>query len=318
MAATPDGGGYWLVASDGGVFAFGDAAFHGSTGATPLDAPIVGMAATPDGGGYWLVASDGGVFAFGDAAFEGSAAGRPLVQPVIGVAPFPHGLGYWMVEGAPLAGKVVAIDPGHNGGNGADPAFINAPVFNGRSEEACDTSGTATDSGYTEAQFNFNVAEYLAADLRAQGATVVLTRNSNTGVGPCVTQRAAIGNDAHADAAVAIHADGGPPGGRGFTVLEPVADGPNDGVIGASDVLGADLRGSFPGTGEPVSSYDGVNGIQARDDLGGLNLTTVPKVFVECANMRNPTDASLVVSTAWQQRAAGAIDNGIREFLLTR
>ena len=72
MAATADGGGYWLVASDGGVFAFGDARFYGSTGSIRLNRPVVGMAATPDGGGYWLVASDGGVFAFGDARFYGS------------------------------------------------------------------------------------------------------------------------------------------------------------------------------------------------------------------------------------------------------
>ncbi len=65
MATTPDGEGYWLVASDGGVFAFGDAAFYGSTGDIQLNQPIVGMAATPDGHGYWLVASDGGIFAFG-------------------------------------------------------------------------------------------------------------------------------------------------------------------------------------------------------------------------------------------------------------
>jgi N-acetylmuramoyl-L-alanine amidase len=276
------------------------------------------MAATPDGGGYWLVASDGGVFSFGNASFEGSAAGTRLAQPVIGVVGFPGGSGYWMVEGASLAGKVVTIDPGHNGGNGDDPAYINAPIFNGRTEEACDTTGAATDGGYTEAQFNFNVAEYLAADLRAQGATVVLTRDSNTGVGPCVTQRAAIGNNAHSDAAVSIHADGGPPGGRGFAILEPVADGPNDAVIGSSAALGTDLRDSFlTGTGEPVSSYDGVNGIQPRDDLGGINLTTVPKVFIECANMRNATDAALLVNPAWQQRAANAIDSGITEFLET-
>ena len=71
MAATPDGGGYWLVASDGGIFTFGDARFFGSMGCTPLNQPIVGMAATPDGGGYWLVASDGGIFAFGDARLLG-------------------------------------------------------------------------------------------------------------------------------------------------------------------------------------------------------------------------------------------------------
>ena len=77
MAATPSGHGYWLVASDGGIFAYGDAAFYGSTGAMHLNAPIVGMAATPTGGGYWLVASDGGIFSFGDAAFHGSMGGSP-------------------------------------------------------------------------------------------------------------------------------------------------------------------------------------------------------------------------------------------------
>src|SRR6202044_2462140 len=74
MAATPDGKGYWLVASDGGIFTFGDALFFGSTGPIHLNQPIVGMAATPDGKGYWLVASDGGIFTFGDAPFLGTLA----------------------------------------------------------------------------------------------------------------------------------------------------------------------------------------------------------------------------------------------------
>ena len=72
MAATPDGGGYWMVAADGGIFAFGDAPFYGSTGSIHLNQPIVGMAPTPDGGGYWMVAADGGIFTFGDAPFYGS------------------------------------------------------------------------------------------------------------------------------------------------------------------------------------------------------------------------------------------------------
>ncbi len=96
VAATPDGGGYWLVASDGGVFAFGDARFSGSMGGVHLSQPVVGMAATPDGGGYWLVASDGGVFAFGDARFSGSMGGVHLNQPVVGMAS-PDGGGYWLV-----------------------------------------------------------------------------------------------------------------------------------------------------------------------------------------------------------------------------
>jgi hypothetical protein len=79
--------GYWQVASDGGVFSYGDAKFHGSAGGLTLNKPVVGMAATPDGGGYWLVASDGGVFSYGDAKFYGSTGGRILNKPVVGMAP---------------------------------------------------------------------------------------------------------------------------------------------------------------------------------------------------------------------------------------
>ncbi|HET9444295.1 MAG TPA: LpqB family beta-propeller domain-containing protein [Acidimicrobiales bacterium] len=92
-------GGYWLVASDGGVFTFGDAGFFGSTGSLRLNRPVVGMAATPAGQGYRLVASDGGVFTFGDAAFLGSTGDLVLNQPVVGMAsaPAPAGHGYWLV-----------------------------------------------------------------------------------------------------------------------------------------------------------------------------------------------------------------------------
>jgi N-acetylmuramoyl-L-alanine amidase len=215
-----------------------------------------------------------------------------------------------------LDGKVILVDPGHNGGNFTAASVINQLIWNGRESETCDTTGAETDSGYTEAQFNWNVARYLTADLRAAGATVVLTRTSNTGVGPCVTRRAALGNQAHASVAVSIHADGGPPGGRGFAILEPVADGINDAIIGPSARLGTDLRNRFAaGTGEPVSSYDGINGIQPRDDLAGTNLSTVPKVFIECANMRNAADAALVTSPAWQAKAARAIAAGLTRFL---
>jgi N-acetylmuramoyl-L-alanine amidase len=218
-----------------------------------------------------------------------------------------------------LDGKVVLVDPGHNGGNFDAPSVINRLIWNGRESETCDTTGSETDGGYTEAQFNWNVARYLTADLRAAGATVVLTRTSNTGVGPCVTERAALGNKAHANAAVSIHADGGPPGGRGFAILEPVADGINNAIIGPSARLGTDLRNAFAaGTGEPISSYDGVDGIQPRDDLAGVNLSTVPKVFIECANMRNATDAALITSPAWQAKAARAIAAGLTRFLTQR
>ncbi|MDA8368226.1 MAG: hypothetical protein M0Z62_14945 [Actinomycetota bacterium] len=97
MARTPDGKGYWIVASDGSVFSYGDAAFHGSMGGKVLNKPIVGMAATPDGGGYWLVATDGGIFSFGDAKFYGSTGALTLNKPIVGMAAVPGGGGYWLV-----------------------------------------------------------------------------------------------------------------------------------------------------------------------------------------------------------------------------
>jgi len=89
MAPTPNGTGYWMVGSDGGVFSSGTAGFYGSAGSLKLNAPIVGMAATPDGGGYWFVASDGGVFNYGDAGFYGSMGGQPLNKPIVGMAATP-------------------------------------------------------------------------------------------------------------------------------------------------------------------------------------------------------------------------------------
>ena len=320
MAATPGGGGYWLVASDGGIFAYGNAGFFGSTGSLRLNAPIVAMASAPGGAGYWLAAADGGVFTYGSAAYAGSLAGTTLPAPVVDLAAMPDGTGYWLVVGSePLAGKVVGIDPGHNGLNYTASGIINQPVFNGTGYEPCDTTGTETASGYTEAQYNFNVASYLAADLRAEGATVVLTRPNNDGVGPCVTTRAAIINDAHADVAVDIHADGGPVDGRGFAVLEPVADGPNNGVIASSAAFATILRDAFEAaTPMPVSTYDGVDGLQPRSNLAGLNLTTVPKVLIECGNMQNATDAAILETPQFQQQAAAAMATAITEFLTGR
>jgi N-acetylmuramoyl-L-alanine amidase len=219
----------------------------------------------------------------------------------------------------PLAGRIVGIDPGHNGGNFNDPGYLGRQIWNGREVENCDTTGTATAGGYTEARFNFNVASYLRADLIAAGAKVVMTRHSDHGVGPCVTTRAEIINRAHADVAIDIHADGGPVSGRGFAVLEPVADGPNDKVIRASLRFGADVRAALlKYTSMPASDYDGRNGLTFRGDLAGLNLTTVPKVLVECGNMPNATDARLLTTPRFQRQLARAFTAAIIAFLARR
>ncbi len=218
--------------------------------------------------------------------------------------------------GQPLAGKIVGIDPGHNGLNYTDPSFLNQQIWNGHNYEGCDTTGTETNSRYTEAQFNFNVAQYLKADLQSEGAKVVLTRATNAGVGPCVNTRAFMLDDAHANISVDIHADGGPATGRGFAILEPVNDGWNKGVIASSAAFGNLVRQRFSSvTGMPVSNYDGVNGISLRNDLAGLNLTYQPKVLIECGNMRNATDAALLTSVAFQQKAALAMALAITDYL---
>ena len=97
MSPTATGLGYWLVASDGGIFTFGDTRFYGSTGAINLRKPIVGMSVTPSGKGYWLVASDGGIFTFGDARFYGSTGAINLRKPIVGMSVTPSGKGYWLV-----------------------------------------------------------------------------------------------------------------------------------------------------------------------------------------------------------------------------
>jgi hypothetical protein len=121
---APPNSSYWEVASDGGIFTFGNATFYGSMGGKPLNRPIVGMAATPDENGYWLVASDGGIFNYGDAGFFGSTGGTRLVAPVVGMARTPDGGGYWLVASD---GGVFSYGDAHfYGSMGGKP--LNRPI----------------------------------------------------------------------------------------------------------------------------------------------------------------------------------------------
>lgn len=211
----------------------------------------------------------------------------------------------------------VTIDPGHNGRNFTNPSFINHQVDAGGFRKACDTTGTATNDGrLTEAAFNFDVARRLRADLRAGGARVVLTRKDNRGVGPCIDRRAAIGNRARSNAAISIHADGAAASGRGFhvTSVSPRRARSRAAVTG-SRRLARIVRDALVKAGMRPSNYIGRRGLIERDDLGGLNLSTVPKVLLEVGNMRNASDARLLKSAAFRARLARALDRAIATFV---
>lgn len=221
----------------------------------------------------------------------------------------------------PLSGKTVVIDPGHNPRNHLHTAEIGRQVDIGTTHKECDTTGTSTNAGYAEAEFTLDVAHRMRTLLKAQGAKVVLTYDNDRPFGPCVDERARIGNKAGADAVVSVHADGSAAGNRGFHVILPasVRGGGADTskIVGPSRDLGTRIAGLFVrATGSAPSNYIGGNtGLDTRKDLGGLNLSTVPKVFIECGNMRDAKDAALLTSASWRQKAAQGISDGISSYL---
>lgn len=210
-----------------------------------------------------------------------------------------------------LKGKVIVLDPGHNGGK-----LLGHQVNIGNGYKSCDTTGTDTKAGYTEHEYAWDVSKRLRKLLVAEGAKVILTRQNDTGSGPCIDERAAIGNKAKADAVLSIHADGAPVKGRGFHVIQPkVVPGYNDGIIGPSRKLGTAVRNAYKsGTGMPYSTYTGSNGVTIRNDLGGLNLSKVPKIFIETGNMRNPGDAAKLSTPKFRQRIAVSLATGLADY----
>ncbi|WP_309239349.1 N-acetylmuramoyl-L-alanine amidase [Streptomyces lunaelactis] len=221
----------------------------------------------------------------------------------------------------PLAGKVVVVDPGHNPRNFQHTSEINKLVDIGTNRKECDTTGTSTNAGYTEAEFTLDVSHRLRTLLEKQGATVKFTYDNDRTFGPCVDERAQIGNKAKADAVISIHADGSATGNRGFHLILPalVKGGAADTakIVGPSRDLGERIAGKFVrATGSAPSNYvGGGTGLDVRADLGGLNLSTVPKVFIECGNMRDPKDAALLTSSNWRQKAAQGMADGISSYL---
>jgi len=217
----------------------------------------------------------------------------------------------------PLEGRVVVLDPGHNGGNADAAERISRSVPAGPGTKECDTVGARTADGYYEHEFTWELSLLVRDRLEEAGATVVLTRQSDGGVGPCIDERARIGNEAGADAALSVHADGAAPGSRGFHVIVPgEVPGFTEPILESSYALGEALRDEFHAvTGHPYSDYLGEEGIDVRTDLGGLNLSTVPKVFLEVGNMRDPEDAAKLTDPEWRELAADGIAAGLTRFL---
>jgi N-acetylmuramoyl-L-alanine amidase len=214
-----------------------------------------------------------------------------------------------------VAGKVIVLDPGHNGGNASHPEVINKQVFVGNGHKPCNTTGTSTAAGFSEHAFTWDVANRLAKVLRNEGAKVTLTRENDTGVGPCITKRAEIANRAHADAALSIHGDGAAASGHGFHVIVPLPVGKNKAIVGQSRRFGLAIRDAYhTGTGMPFANYIGKDGLDQRDDLGGLNLSTVPAAFIECGNMGNPGDAAKMSSASFRQRMADSLATGFQNY----
>ncbi|PKV93404.1 N-acetylmuramoyl-L-alanine amidase [Amycolatopsis echigonensis] len=214
------------------------------------------------------------------------------------------------------SGKVVVLDPGHNGGNAAHPDEINRKVPAGRGQtKPCNTTGTSTNAGYTEHAFTFAVAQEVGNALAAKGIKVVYTRQNDSGVGPCVDERARIGNDANADAVVSIHADGSTsPTAHGFHVAYSAP--PLNAAQGEPSLkLARTMRDGMHDDGFATSTYIGSAGLSPRNDLAGLNLSTRPAVLVECGNMRNADEASQMSSAAGRAHYAQAIAKAIEAYL---
>lgn len=221
-------------------------------------------------------------------------------------------------EQSPLAGRTILVDPGHQLGN-SNPRFAERLAqtrFNGTSVKGCNTTGTATNAGYPEATFTWQVARVLRRLLEAEGARVELTRtrNSYDDWGPCVWNRAKQANRLGADAMVSIHADGSSAGNRGFFVLVPgLVRGWTEDVVKPGRRLGASMVRGLSSAGLPPSNYIS-NQTMVSTNTTGLNFSNVPTVTVELGNMRNAADARLMSTAKGRRAYAAGVLAGLRDY----
>jgi N-acetylmuramoyl-L-alanine amidase len=216
------------------------------------------------------------------------------------------------IASSSIAGMIVFLDPGHNGANDAS---INRQVTNGRGgTKECQTTGTTTDDGYPEHTFNWDMVLRIREALTQAGVRTAMSRGNDNALGPCVDQRAAMANALHPDAIVSIHADGGPPDGRGFHVnysSPPL----NQAQAGPAVRFAQIMRDQLVAGGLQPSTYRGNDGLYGRADLAGLNLAQYPAILIEMGNMKNRDDAAVLESPDGRARYAAAVVSGITAYL---
>ncbi|MFW0792098.1 N-acetylmuramoyl-L-alanine amidase [Gordonia sp. CPCC 205333] len=261
------------------------------------------------------------VFALKKTVVAAAAAAAAVVvagtsAPVVNAAPLPAPV---PVAGKTLAGKTVFLDPGHQGGSAGHSLTKQVPDGRGGMKD-CQTSGATGVNGVPEHKINWEVAQLVKAGLESQGARVVLSRPNDTGWGGCVDERAAAASKSGAAVAVSLHADstsgGADTSKKGFHMIVPTLPLSNSQAQQAQSGGGRKastlMRDAFKKAGFAPANYAGVaDGIQTRSDIAGVNLTTVPAVFIEMGNLSNPTEASALSDKAGQLKYATAITDGI-------
>jgi len=214
-----------------------------------------------------------------------------------------------------VAGMIVFLDPGHNGANDASMTR-QVPTGRGGTKD-CQASGTDTADGFPEHTFNWDTVLLIRAALSQLGVRTAMSRGNDDQVGPCVDERAAMANALQPNAVVSIHADGGPPTGRGFHVL--YSSPPLNTAQAVKSVQFARMmRDQLAGAGIPPSTYIGADGLNPRADIAGLNLAQYPSILVELGNMKNPVDSGLMQSQDGRQKYADAVVKGVVAFLQTQ
>jgi N-acetylmuramoyl-L-alanine amidase len=238
------------------------------------------------------------------------AAAAPVLVSLSTMAASPSAPAARAASG--IAGTMVFLDPGHNGANDLS---ISRQVPNGRGgTKECQTTGTTTDTGYPEHSFNWDVVLGIRAELTQLGVRTAMSRGNDDALGPCVDQRAAMANALHPDAVVSIHADGGPPDGRGFHVnysSPPL----NDAQAGPAVQFAEMMRDQLLAAGFTPSTYRGSDGLYGRADLAGLNLAQYPSILIELGNMKNQQEAEVMTTAEGRAKYAAAVAQGIAAYL---